>query len=60
VDERCGRLGEGFWWVFSGVSFSFGVGLTPCFPRDGRVMANIFEKALKQLALPTITITKVL
>jgi hypothetical protein len=33
---------------------------SPCFARGGRVMANIFEKALKQPAKPTITITKVL
>ena len=40
--------------------FRGGRALSPCFLGGGRVMANFFQKALKQPANPTITITKVL
>jgi len=40
--------------------FAVGGRLSLCFLGGGVVMANFFQKALKQPANPTITITKVL
>jgi len=40
--------------------FAVGRRLSLCFLGGGVVMANFFQKALKQPAIPTITITKVL